>query len=223
MNSYVKKVFDIYQTDFNPEYAQAMQAYMKNNFTFFGIKTSLRRNLSKDMLTKSKLPAISDIPDIIKELWQLPQREFQYFGQELLIKTMHQLFENTIYLYEYIIINKSWWDTVDAIASNLIGFHFRQFPATQEQFLPRWRQSDNFWLRRTALLFQLKYKKITDKELLHDIISENMTDKEFFIRKAIGWILREFAKTDPDWVINICHELPLSNLSNREALKNLLP
>ena len=120
---------------------------------------------------------------------------------------------------EFMIINKSWWDTVDMIASHLVGTHFKRFPGLIPAYTEKWMASGNFWLQRTALLFQLKYKKETDVELMSDLIKRLAGEKEFFIRKAIGWVLREYSKTDPEIVINFVENQQLSNLSRTEALK----
>jgi 3-methyladenine DNA glycosylase AlkD len=122
---------------------------------------------------------------------------------------------------EYMIITKSWWDTVDSIAGGTVGVHFRRFADVREKYLAKWRASDNFWLRRTTILFQLNYKKETDFQLLCDIIRENLDSKEFFINKAIGWSLRQYARIDPKAVTKFVKSTPLHPLSRREAMKHL--
>jgi len=124
-----------------------------------------------------------------------------------------------IELFELMITNKSWWDTVDLITTNLVGNYFKLFP---EQIIPItkiWIESDNIWLQRTCLIFQLKYKEEIDTDLLTDYILQLKDTKEFFINKAIGWILREYTRTNPEWVIDFVNKYELSNLSKREALK----
>ena len=123
---------------------------------------------------------------------------------------------------EYLIVTKSWWDTVDSLAGGTVGIHFLRFPEVREQYLARWRASKNFWLRRTTILFQLGYEQNTDFDLLCDIIRENLGSNEFFINKAIGWALRQYARTDPKAVkkfVNATKEL--NPLSRREAMKHL--
>ena len=120
-----------------------------------------------------------------------------------------------------LLVTKSWWDTVDTIATGPVGVHFQRYPAVRRKYLPRWRKSDNFWLRRSAILFQLNYKSDTDFALLCDIICENLDSKEFFINKAIGWALRQYARTDPEAVRAFVAGTPLHPLSAREALKRL--
>jgi 3-methyladenine DNA glycosylase AlkD len=110
---------------------------------------------------------------------------------------------------------------VDAIAGHSVGTHFLQYPTIRKKYLARWRKSDNFWLRRTTILFQLSYKKGTDFDLLCDIIRENLDSKEFFINKAIGWSLRQYARTDPKAVKKFVNSTKLHPLSRREAMKHL--
>jgi 3-methyladenine DNA glycosylase AlkD len=119
------------------------------------------------------------------------------------------------------LITKSWWDTVDSIAGGTVGVHFQRFPEVREKYLAKWRASDNFWLRRTAILFQLNYKKETDFDLLCEIIRENLDSKEFFINKAIGWSLRQYARVDPKAVTKFVKSTALHPLSRREAMKHL--
>jgi 3-methyladenine DNA glycosylase AlkD len=110
---------------------------------------------------------------------------------------------------------------VDTISGGTLGVHFRRFPEVREKYLARWRASDNFWLRRATILFQLNYKKETDFDLLCEIICENLDSKEFFINKAIGWSLRQYARVDPKAVMKFVRSTPLHPLSRREALKHL--
>ena len=119
------------------------------------------------------------------------------------------------------LITKSWWDTVDTISGGALGVHFKRFPEVREKYLAKWRASDNFWLRRAAILFQLNYKKETDFKLLTDIICENLGSKEFFINKAIGWSLRQYARIDPEGVKEFVNATSLHPLSRREAMKHL--
>jgi 3-methyladenine DNA glycosylase AlkD len=156
---------------------------------------------------------------ILRDLWILPQREYQYTASGLLQRFESSLPSGFITTLEYLLVTKAWWDTVDTIAAGTVGVHFKRIPAVQRQYLRRWRRSDNFWLRRSAILFQLHYKSDTDFPLLCDIICENLGSKEFFINKAIGWALRQYSRTDPDAVRRFVAATPLHPLSAREALK----
>lgn len=218
-DDYVALIEEKFQAAADPVKAQPMKKYMKNLFEFLGIPKPRRLLLKKELLKKERLPGVERLEEIIKQLWELPEREYQYFGFELVEHYRKQLKEQDIELLEYMITNKSWWDTVDFIAANLVGPHFKRFPHLVGRYTAKWLGSGNMWLQRTALLFQLKYKAGTDVELMFQIIRQLADSKEFFIRKAIGWGLREYSKTDPSVVISFVESQSLSNLSKREALK----
>ncbi|MCX6583887.1 MAG: DNA alkylation repair protein [Candidatus Aminicenantes bacterium] len=218
-DDYVTSIKEKFQAAADPVKALPMKKYMKNLFEFLGITKPQRIPLKKEFLKKERLPGVERLEGIIKQLWELPGREYQYFGFELVEHYRKQLKEQDIDLLEYMITNKSWWDTVDFIAANLVGTHFKRFPHLVGPYTAKWLASGNMWLQRTALLFQLKYKAGTDVELMFQIIRQLADSKEFFIRKAIGWALREYSKTNPAAVIKFVESHPLSNLSKREALK----
>ena len=195
------------------------KAYMKGQFEYFGIKSPLRNELSKPFLHKDYLPPKEELHNLTRELWEKPQRDFQYFAQTLCQKYVKGLEENDLELFEYMIVTKSWWDTIDFIASNLVGPLFIKFPHLRNKTIKKWMATENMWLQRTCLLFQLKYKDEVDKDLLAKLILELTGGKEFFINKAIGWSLRSYSRVDPDWVMEFVNSNELSNLSKREALK----
>ncbi|MEW5830318.1 MAG: DNA alkylation repair protein [Chloroflexota bacterium] len=203
----------------DPLQAGPMKAYMRGQFEYLGLKTPRRVELTKAFIAERGLPEPSDLDAIARDLWSLPEREFQYCTVGLIERLLKKLPPEFVATVESLIVTKSWWDTVDTLASNITGPLFKRYPGERAACLPRWRQSDNFWLRRTAILFQLDYKKETDFPLLCDIIRENLGSKEFFINKAIGWVLREVSKTDPEAVRRFVADTPLEPLSRREALK----
>ena len=218
---YLVPLKDSFFKNANATHAAGMKKYMRNQFDFIGLKAPIRRELGRQFIKEHGLPGVDSIVDIIKELWNRKEREFQFFAMDLLSKFKKKTDASAINLYEFLITNKSWWDTVDFIAASLAADHFIRFP---EQIMPRtqkWMVSGHMWLQRSALLFQLKYKKATNFHLLSDYIIQLMDSEEFFIRKAIGWTLREFSKTDPGSVIDFVdtYEEQLSGLSKREALK----
>ena len=128
-------------------------------------------------------------------------------------------FEGLCQKPQKLITTESWWDTVDGLAANQVGGVIARFPKIRDEHIGRWWQQENFWLRRTTLLFQLRYKDKTDEDLLFALIGENLTDKEFFIQKAIGWSLREYSKSNPTAVQQFVATTELSPLAHREALK----
>jgi 3-methyladenine DNA glycosylase AlkD len=118
------------------------------------------------------------------------------------------------------VTNKSWWDTVDFIAVKLIGNYFKVFPELKEDYINKWIASENIWLQRSALLFQLKYKKDLDPKLMAYTIKQLLGSKEFSVNKAIGWVLREYGRTNPNWVLDFVNTTStISNLSKKEALR----
>ena len=203
----------------DPVAAVPMAAYMRNQFPFLGIKTGALSQLLRARIAQSGLPDLADLDLILRELWALPEREFQFAGIGLLEKYLKVLPPNFIDSLAYLIKTKSWWDTVDSLAGTSVGTHFKRYPAVRDATLPDWRQSQHLWLRRSCILFQLGYKQETDFELLKDIIRENLGSKEFFINKAIGWALRTYSRVDAQAVRAFVAETPLHSLSAREALK----
>lgn len=194
---------------------------MKNKFEYLGIKSPDRRLIGKSFLSKESLPPVEQIWPIIHVFWDLPEREFQYFAMELIAKYKKSVEKDWIKNYENLIVSKSWWDTVDFIASTLVGDYFKLFPDMIENVTRRWMKSGNIWLQRTCLIFQLKYKDDVDTELLTSFIKELYVSKEFFIAKAIGWSLREYSKRNPEWVLDFVQKNTLQPLSKREAIRRI--
>ncbi len=203
----------------NSDNARQMQAYMRDQFQFYGIQSTSRRQELKPLFSKQQLPVAEDLPSIVRELWLFPQREFQLVAIDLLIKRKKQLPETFLPEVEWLITTKSWWDTVDLLSTHIVGTLFLNYPDQTQEYIMRWRQSGNIWLRRTALLYQLKFKQQTDTKLLFEIINENQADNEFFIQKAIGWALRELSKTDADSVVTFIEQQNIQGLAKREGLK----
>ncbi|MBN1251103.1 MAG: DNA alkylation repair protein [Bacteroidales bacterium] len=200
--------------------AIAMSKYMKNKFDFCGIKSPLRKEIDKSFFKDYGFPESENIEEIISNLWQQPEREFQYFAIQLLEKEIKiKVDENRINLYKKLIISKSWWDTVDAISSLLVGKFFTYYPDLIENEMQKWNKSENMWLNRSSIIFQLKYKQQTNIELLSKFIKKHLNSKEFFIQKAIGWALREYSKTNPDFVVKFVNDNKLAPLCHKEALK----
>lgn len=205
----------------NAENAAAMSAYMKDMFPFFGIKSPERKEVIRQFWKENEVPPVEDLPAITRALWEQPEREFQYFGMELWEKYKKNWTESHIEEIEYMISHKSWWDTVDFLATHLVADYFQKFPFQVTPITQKWMASGNMWLQRSCILFQLNYKQKTDKELLYSFIIPLSTSKEFFIQKAIGWSLRQLAKREPETVQTFVANHPLMPLSTREALKHV--
>lgn len=222
MHTYSLALKSLFEQNGDPAQAIPMKKYMRDQFEYLGIKTPQSAALIKGFVKEHGLPPINKLDIIARDLWSLPQREFQYAAMGLLGKFEKKVEPEFITTIEYLIVTKSWWDTVDALAGHAVGSQFKRFPDVREKYLKKWRKSDNLWLRRTTLLFQLVYKKETDFDLLCEIIKENLGSDEFFINKAIGWSLRQYAHTNPVPVRKFVKATKeLHPLSRREALKNI--
>lgn len=219
MNNYIKKLRQAFQEQANTEIATQQKAYMRNQFEYFGLKSPEQVAVRREFIKQNGLPEIGDLDGLIHVMWLQPEREFQYFAMMLAEKFIKKTEADFIGVLEFMITTKSWWDTIDYIAANLVGTHFKRFPEQIPVYTENWMASGNFWLQRTALLFQLKYKKDTDLKLMFNLIKRLSHDNEFFIRKAIGWVLREYSKTDPEAVIKFVNSHELKPLSRKEAMK----
>ncbi|MCD4772692.1 MAG: DNA alkylation repair protein [Bacteroidales bacterium] len=221
MMKYLNKLIDIFEKNANLEKAVPMKKYMKDKFEYFGIMSENRRKLIKIFISENGIPEKENLKKIIHQCWECPQRELQYFGMELVQKHIKTSEKEIIEILEFMIITKSWWDTIDYIAANSIGVLFKRYPEMIIPFTEKWMDSGNMWLQRSAILFQLKYKEKTDTELLFKYSKRLSGSKEFFIRKAIGWALREYSKTKAEEIIKFVSENELSPLSKKEALRRI--
>lgn len=219
------------RTQKNPEKIEGMEKYMRSQFKFLGLQANERRQLARPFLNEqvriAKEKAKQDIKqsvvnwDMLFTLWEQPEREFQLIGIDYLKRVQKffilEDFKNLRKLVEW----KSWWDTIDFLAKN-IG-HLALIEPDLEMEMISWSQEGSIWIRRIAILHQLAFKEKTNTDLLSRIILNNLHDNEFFIQKAIGWSLREYAKTDKNWVKSFVtyYQDELSSLSIREATKNL--
>jgi len=205
----------------DPVRADNSKKYLRDQFGSLGITAVPFRRAVKDFVKTYGSPDQKIIYQLMTFLWSVTYREYQHAGIEILRRKPSLIGKKDIGCIEMMITTKSWWDTVDAIAVFICGNYFNRFP---EQIIPvtgRWIDSGHLWLMRSALLFQLKYKDKTDTELLAGYINKVSAHKDFFIRKAIGWVLRDYSKKNPEWVRSFVKKYPLSGLSYREATKYL--
>jgi len=175
-DNYINELSAAFKNISDSECAEKQKEYMRNKFDFFGIQAQPRRKAARKFMRKNNRPDYENLDIIIKRLWEKEEREYQYFAVELLERYEKKFTENIIDLLEHMITNKSWWDTVDRIAKNLVGKYFELFPAKRNIYLEKWVKSNNIWLQRTTLLFQLGYKENTDIKLLFSLIN-NLKDK----------------------------------------------
>lgn len=206
----------------NRELAIPMENYMKNNFSFLGIKTEERRAIFKDNYEKYKSEIKANFRTIAWELFNKKEREFHQCAIDLLVKEFKKNYVlEDIKLIENLIITNSWWDSVDVVAKYLLGGYLKQFPNETYDVIESFSNSNNMWLNRSAILFQLSYKEKTNFDLLKSECEKHKESKEFFIQKAIGWALRDYSRFNPSGVSEYVNSTNLKPLSQREALRNI--
>lgn len=221
LENFVMEFENLLQSRADAAVAQGASAYMRNLSEFVGVKAPVRREYLKQYLKMYGLPPHENLFEFVKLCWERPYREMQYFGMEVAEKMIRKPLHDDIEAIEYMIVNKSWWDTVDFIAVHLAGIYFLTFTDEKYPRTRKWMESGNLWLQRSALLFQLNYKKQTDLALLFAFIEELSEVREFFIEKAIGWALRHLSRTYPTEVQQFVESHSLRPLSRREALRLL--
>lgn len=215
--SYLEPLKQSYAQHADKERAAAMAKYMKDRFAYYGIPSPLRKELDRAFLQEYGKPELNKLNAIIQDGYTSPQRELQYFTTDLTRKLVKHLPEDFIKTAHFMLVTKSWWDTVDAVAADIVGTLVMKYDMVKK--MDEWIDDENMWLQRTAILHQLRYKKQTDQKRLFAYCRKHAAQKEFFIRKAIGWALREYSKTNPVAVKKFVKETPLTNFSKKEALK----
>lgn len=207
----------------DPARAAAMAAYMQQRFRFFGIPTPARRATTRPLLASlGRAPDADWLVSTAESLWQFDERECQYAAVDLLVKFAARLEARHEPLLARLVQAKAWWDSVDLIAAHVYGSLCRRTPALRKH-VEDYARHEDIWLRRVALLHQLGHGADTDRPRLDRILTANLGHPDFFIRKAMGWALRQLARTDPDWVRAwlSAHADTVSSLTRREALKRL--
>ena len=218
----VNKLILLLKEHSNAQNKPPMEAYMKHKFEFLGIKSPERKTLLKQFINENKSNINSECRLIVKKLYELPEREFHYCAMEIMDKFLRNKYNtDDIDLIENMICKQSHWDSVDFIAKHILGNYLICYPDKTKEIISEYSSSKNMWLNRSAILFQLGYKEKTNSELLFSLCRIHANSKEFFIRKAIGWSLREYAKVNPQSVIRFVESNQLSPLSRKEALKHL--
>ncbi len=216
--TYVSIIDNVFSKNADSSHSEKMTAYMRNKFQFYGIKSKQRNLLQREFLKEYGKPSPDQLAEIVNLLWEKP-REMQYFAIDLLRKMVKDLDVQYFVSLELLLTHKSWWDSVDELASAVCGPLLKKFPDQLPALTDKWSTDNNIWLQRTSIIFQLSYGKDTNTPLLEKYIVLHISSKEFFIRKAIGWALRQYSKTNMDWVRQFVESHPLSGLSKREASK----
>ncbi|MFI7388162.1 DNA alkylation repair protein [Streptomyces sp. NPDC049813] len=208
----------------DPRRAAQMRAYMKDVAPFLGLASPVRRELSTVVLAGTPRPDEADLTALALRCWALPEREYAYFAVDLLRRHVRRLSSGFLPVARHLVTTVPWWDTVDALAAHVVGGLVAADPKLAAT-MDGWIADPDLWVARTALLHQLRRKHSTDTERLFAYCLRQAGHPDFFVRKAIGWALREYAKTDADAVraFVAAHRDVLASLSVREALRNVGP
>ena len=207
-----------------------MQSYMKSTMPYRGVSFPVRHTLLKPVLASYEPRDRTDFESTVRRLWdEAGFREERYAAIDLCRHRTCSAFQTpeSLPLYWHMVVTGAWWDLVDEIAAHLVGGILRSHPDEVTPTIRAWATDEDLWLRRTAILAQIRFKDATDTDLLAEVLEANLEDslhgKQFWIRKAVGWSLRSYAPTDADFVLRFAreHRDRLSGLSLREALKHL--
>ncbi|MEV6849798.1 DNA alkylation repair protein [Actinoplanes sp. NPDC051411] len=206
----------------DPERAAAMRAYMRDQFPYAGLPAPALRAMERKVFAGLSSPSVSDLREVALECWSRDEREYQYVACDYLRKHVRAADAPFIDTARTLITTKPWWDTVDALATRFVGDLVRLHPSLVAT-MDAWSVESDMWLVRTAILHQLHYGTATDTGRLFGYCLGQASHLDFFVRKAIGWALRHYARTDPGAVRKFvaANESRLSPLSVREATKHL--
>ncbi len=204
-----------------------MRTYMKSAMPYYGIQAGDQRRIYRDVFARWPLSTFADWRDTVTNLWRTAKyREERYAAIELTGYRRYAAFQTleALPMYEELIVTGAWWDLVDSVAAHRVGRLLRTNPDVMKKEMRAWSVCGDLWKRRSSILCQLTFKRETDLRLLYECIEPSLASREFFLRKAIGWALRQYAWTDPREVLRYvrCKRRELSPLSKREALKNVL-
>lgn len=217
--TFFKELTTAFEDCANPDNARNQKAYMKGQFEYFGLKQAERRAIFREFLKTSSLPEYAVVDPYLHWLIEQPEREYHHCAIELLMKYKKHWGVEILEKAEYLTTHNSWWDTVDYLSVRIVGeFVIKRQNKQLELMLP-WIHSNNMWLNRVAIIHQLGFKEKTNLEVLVKAILPHTASKEFFHQKAIGWTLRQYSRTDADWVLGFVNEHELKPLSKREALR----
>jgi 3-methyladenine DNA glycosylase AlkD len=216
------RLSEMYPAEADPVRAAGARAYMRDQFAFHGIPSPSLTALNRTVLAGLTKPTEADLVGVVVGCWAKPEREYQYFACAYLRRYVGVGSPSLLGTVRELITTKSWWDTVDTLAAHTVGPLVTKHPQLVST-MDEWITDENMWLARTAILHQLRYKERTDAERLFRYCTAQAAHKDFFIRKAIGWALREYAYSDPDGVRKYIeqHRPTLAPLSIREATKHL--
>lgn len=215
------QIRNVFMSKGDPTRRIQMEAYLRNQFSFYGVMSGPRKEILKQ-IKQDFLQGMNAYEKrlLVVRLWEDEYRESQLLALEWMMQwNPKDYLESDLPFFEDLILQKSWWDTVDGIAPNLIGKYAKRFPEKMKEVWNVWEKHPSFWIRRSCLIFQLRYRQETDLALLQHFIHSFKSDQEFFIQKAIGWSLREVSKWNPHWVKEVVEVEELKGLARREAMK----
>lgn len=219
----VGRLDERYRAHANPERAAPMRAYMRDRFPFLGIVKPAREALDREIVRDLPEPTEADLEAIARACWAMPERELHYFAMRYLAKHAPKVASAAFLdVVRTLVTTHAWWDTVDDLAQNVVGPLVARHPELRAT-MDAWAEDEDPWIARTAILHQNKYRANTDPRRLFAYCRARASEKDFFMRKAIGWALRTYAAVDPDAVARFVeeNEARLSPLSKREALRGV--
>jgi 3-methyladenine DNA glycosylase AlkD len=218
----IERLDDRFAASRDPERAAAMRAYMRDQFPYAGLPAPALRRVERDVFAGLPAPSAADLRKVALACWSRDEREYQYVACDYLRKHVRAADASFIDVTRTLITTKPWWDTVDALATRFVGDLVRRHPSLVAT-MDAWSQEPDMWLVRTAILHQLHYGTATDTSRLFTYCARQAGHTDFFVRKAIGWALRHYARTDPAAVREFvaANAARLSPLSVREATKHL--
>lgn len=219
-NDYLSHFTSAFLAAQNPEYGAKQSAYLRHKFEFYGIRHPQIKSIVKEITKNKILPQDTNLQNLITNLINSKQRELHHVALLITEKVLKKQEVDFIKKLEEIITTNSWWDTVDH-AAKLVGMHFQRYPDLIIPTTEKWMESDNMWLQRVSIIFQLRYREKTDWELLQKYILAVSDSKEFFLQKAAGWALRQYSRTAPDRVVAFVQDYELPKLTQKEALRLL--
>jgi len=217
---YLQLITDRFLNEGDPHRAEQQRAYMKYKFEYYGLGAPHWMALAKEFFSTHGMYTSTSLKRFVGLCYDQEYREIQYVSIEMMQRMLPDQNKAWINVLEKTIITNSWWDSVDWIAK-LVGMHFKRFPELQHAYALKWIASEDIWLQRVAIIHQLFYKETTDEKLLFEMITHVKDSKEFFLRKACGWALRQHAKLYPDHVIAFLNKHTFSGLTVREAMKHI--
>ncbi len=218
----LRKLETALEKNSNQKYALEMKRYMRNKFEFYGVKAPLRYEIFKEVLKTNPIERTDQLVSISKASMKKKERDFHHFSIYIWEKNKKLWSDRQMELFGWIIDMNSWWDTADYLINKVISPYVLLYQNERKILDQQWNNSDSVWRIRASILYQLKFKSGTDEKTLTKAILNQKKHQDFFVQKAIGWILREYSKTRPNFVKDFVKGHDLSPLANREAIKWLV-